>query len=220
MSDAAAHFYVPAGERLAEAAATYRELDESAPLDERRRETIELGERYVDAAVDGLVLGLITEGGNVSSFIESLMRGVASIVESVATRLLRRVLGKADAEVLRSAGEFFVGRISGPDDAPHLAIPLSTTQGATLARSIATGDRDALTNALAGIIDASLDHLYFAAFDVIPLGAMTGRAVRAGGQAIRSGAKKGSARAIRAGSEDEKAQLMAYLRRRSDAHRH
>ena len=60
-----------------------------------------------------------------------------------------------------------------------------------------------------------MDHLFDAAFDIIPIGGLTKRAVVTSGRAMRAAAAKGSSRAVRKGSSEERATLVAYLDRRS-----
>jgi hypothetical protein len=189
-------------------------------LEPLRAHVLRMGHHFIDASVQGLVLGLITDGVGVSSFTESLMRGLASLVESVGSKLVDQVLKKAPQAVLMDAGSFLrLARHAAPraraprDRRAHDARQRGRHRSGHPDRGArAPGARDGRRGG------RQPDYLFDAAFAVIPVGPLMRRAVDAGGSAIRSGGKSSSARAIRKASDGELKDLAAFLvRRRQEA---
>ncbi|MCA9578671.1 MAG: hypothetical protein R3B40_03920 [Polyangiales bacterium] len=209
-------FTLSAGEELPALTDAFAREHAGWDVEPLRAHVTALAHAFVDASVQGLVLGLITDGVTVSSFTESLMRGLASLVESVAGKLVHQVLKKAPRDVLMDAGQFFTSRVARlPDVAqPVIAVPMTPDNAAALQLAIESVEKDALVRAMAGVVDDSLDYLFVAAFAVIPVGPLTRRAVDAGGHAMRSGGKSASARAIRNASNDEHKDLADFIARR------
>ena len=209
-------FTLSAGETLPQLTEIFQREGASMPLDARRAHVLEMAHRFIDASVQGLVLGLITDGVGVSSFTESAMRGLASLVESVAGKLVQQVLKKASPDVLMDAGQFFVSRVMRLPEVEHavIAVPMTPDNAAAIELGITTVEREPLVRAMTGVVDDSLDYLFDAAFAIIPVGPLTRRAVDAGGHAMRSGGKGASTRAIRRANDDELKDLAAFLGRR------
>jgi hypothetical protein len=213
-------FTLSAGEHLPQLTETFRRDAAGMSLDALRAHVLRMGHHFIDASVQGLVLGLITDGVGVSSFTESLMRGLASLVESVGSKLVDQVLKKAPQAVLMDAGHFFASRVTRLPGLEHpvIAVPMTPDNEAAIDLAIQTVEREPLVRAMDGVVDDSLDYLFDAAFAVIPVGPLMRRAVDAGGSAIRSGGKSSSARAIRKASDGELKDLAAFLvRRRQEA---
>lgn len=213
-------FTLSAGERLPLLTETFRRDAASMALEPLRAHVLHMGHEFIDASVQGLVLGLITDGVGVSAFTESLMRGLASLVESVGSKLVDQVLKKAPQNVLMEAGSFFASRVTRLPglEQPAIAVPMTAANEAAIAKAIDTVEREALIRAMDGVVDDSLNYLFDAAFLVIPVGPLMRRAVEAGGSAIRSGGKSSSARSIRKASDAELKDLAAFLvRRRQEA---
>lgn len=198
-------FTLGAGPTLPTLATSFLSEGRDWPLEQLREHVLAMAHGFIDASVHGLVLGLITDGVGVSSFTESLMRGLASLVESVAGKLVNQVLKKAPREVLLDSGDFFTSRVARLPgaDGPLIAVPLTPDNAAAIQLAIDTVEVEPLVRAMHGVVDDSLDYLFDAAFAIIPLGPLTRRAVDAGGHAMRSGGKSASGRAIRRASDDE-----------------
>ncbi len=209
-------FVLPAGDTFTQLTTTFQQNTLEMPLPELRSSVTAMAEAYIDSAVHGLVLGLITDGVSVSSFTESLMRGVASVVESVSRKLVAQILKKAERSVLLNSGHFYVSRVETLPTVAHtvIAVPLSPENEDAIDLAIQTVEREHLVRAMHGIVDDSLVYLFDAAFEVIPLGAMMRKGVTMGASAMRSGAKSASGRAIRGGSDEEVKELAAFLTRR------
>jgi hypothetical protein len=114
------------------------------------------------------------------------------------------------------AGQFFVSRVMqvpGVESAV-IGVPMTPDNAAAIELGVTSVEPEPLVRAMAGVVDDSLDHLFDAAFAVIPVGPLTRRAVDAGGHAMRSGGKSASARAIRRASDDERKDLADFLVRR------
>ncbi|MCA9536741.1 MAG: hypothetical protein KC593_23825 [Myxococcales bacterium] len=213
-------FTLPAGETLPPLTAIFTEQATQLPDEPLRAHVLAMAHAFIDASVHGLVLGLITDGVGVSAFTESLMRGLASLVESIAAKLVNQVLKKAPREVLMDSGAFFVSRVARLPEltGPVIAVPMTPDNAAAIQLAIDTVEREPLVRAMDGVVDDSLDYLFDAAFAVIPLGPLTRRAVDAGGHAMRSGGKSASGRAIRRASDGELKDLADFLvRRRQEA---
>ena len=133
-------FTLSAGERLPLLTETFRRDAASMALEPLRAHVLHMGHEFIDASVQGLVLGLITDGVGVSAFTESLMRGLASLVESVGSKLVDQVLKKAPQNVLmlldRPADTFLAER-SGADG--WIIKPIDPLRVRKAARTIAGG---------------------------------------------------------------------------------
>jgi hypothetical protein len=210
------YFTLSAGATLPTQTESFSRKGSDLPVEELRALVLQMARSFIDATIEGLVLGLITDGASVSSFTESLMRGIASLVESVAGKLVNQVLKKAPRDVLMDAGQFFVSRVMqvpGVESAV-IGVPMTPDNAAAIELGVTSVEPEPLVRAMAGVVDDSLDHLFDAAFAVIPVGPLTRRAVDAGGHAMRSGGKSASARAIRRASDDERKDLADFLVRR------
>jgi len=209
-------FTLAAGEHLPKLTETFRQNASNMPLEPLRAHVLLTGHRFIDASVQGLVLGLITDGVGVSSFTESVMRALASLVETVGGKLVDQVLKKAPQNVLLDAGHFFASRVTHLPTVEHplIAVPMTPDNEAAIELAIQTVEREPLVRAMHGVVDDSLDYLFDAAFAVIPVGPLMRRAVDAGSHAIRSGGKSSSGRAIRKASDAELKDLAAFLGRR------
>lgn len=217
------HFWMPADGALATAVTDLEAGHATLELDVLRKESTGAAMHYLDAVVEGLVLGPITEGVPVSAFTERMMRTVASVVESIAGRLVKSTLKKAPQSELVALVHFLSAHVERSPAGAVINVALDDTTTELIALGVASvhaeefdAARPLLTTSLQGVTSCSMRQLYDEPFTLLTLGGLTGRAVRAGSGTIESGAHSAIERSVRNASPDELRGIAGYVHRRSN----
>jgi len=213
-------FVIPASPGLVDAIETIRPIVDADPKSTRPLYKA-VGNAYVDAVVDGMVLDFVRESSSTSPRVRSLVERLAKLIKSVAHALVGQAFGRLTPDHARAVLGYLDERASQFEDQPGLSAPIDdeTARGIELAlESITSEDLEArrlvLKATMRSVVGRAMEYHYQKPFALLELGFLTRKAVDLGYDTISTGAVSTIESAIDDSGEDELRDLTQFLARR------
>lgn len=213
-------FVIPASDTLVSAIETVRPIVDGDPKQTKALYKT-IGNAYVDAVVDGMVLDYIRESGSAKPRTRSLVETLASLIKSVAHGLVGHAFGKLTPDHARAVLAYLDERASRYHDGPGLSAPIGDDAARGIESAVAAlssddlaARRQLLKATMHTVIERAMEYHYQKPFSLLELGFLTRKAVDVGYDTITRGSISTINSALDDAEEPQLRELTEFLARR------